>query len=101
MKVQKIVSLDIKTMEISQKMSNFSKWVRVGLHNHHHGIDPTMELIEKTRLMVQWAKVSNLLATAAIEHSKELDPDFDGTVEELLGKVVIEARKQKSLGEFE
>jgi len=101
MKVQKVVSLDEKTMKISQRMENFSKWVRVGLLNYHHGIDATSELMEKTRQMTVWAKVANLLATAAIEHSKELDPDFKGTVEELIGNVVIEARKQKTLEEFE
>jgi len=101
MKVQKVVSLDEKTMKISQRMENFSKWVRVGLLNYHHGIDATSELIELTRQKNKWAKVSNLLATAAIEHSKELDPDFKKTVEELLFDVIKEANKQKSLVEFE
>jgi len=101
MKKQKMVSLDDKTAEISQKMGNFSKWVRIGLLNHHHGIDATVELIEVTRQKNQWAKVSNLLATAAIEHSKELDPNFKGTVEELLFEVIKEANKQKTLVEFE
>jgi len=101
MKVQKVVSLDEKTMAISQKMGNFSKWVRVGLLNYHHGIDATYELIELTRQKNKWAKVSNLLATASIEHSKELDPEFKKTVEELLFDVIKEANKQKSLVEFE
>jgi len=83
MKVQKVVSLDEKTMAIS------------------HGIDATYELIELTRQKNKWAKVSNLLATASIEHSKELDPEFKKTVEELLFDVIKEANKQKSLVEFE
>jgi len=58
-------------------------------------------LIELTRQKNKWAKVSNLLATAAIEHSKELNPEFKGTVEELLFDVIKEANKQKSLVEFE
>jgi len=101
MKVQKVVSLDEKTMKISQRMENFSKWVRVGLLNFHHGIDLTSELMEKTRQASQWAKVSRLLATAAIEHSQELDPEFKGTVDELLFDVIKEAKKQKTLVEFE
>jgi len=101
MKVQKVVSLDEKTMKISQRMENFSKWVRVGLLNFHHGIDATSELMEKTRQMNQWAKVSNILATAMIEHSIDCMPEFEGTVEKLIADAIIESRKQKSLGEFE
>jgi len=101
MKVQKIVSLDIKTMEISQTMGNFSKWVRVGLLNHHNGIDPTTQLMEETRQKAKWAKISNLLAGAMVAKYIEHDPTYKGTVEDLIFKAVKEVNKQKSLEEFE
>jgi hypothetical protein len=101
MKVQKIVSLDIKTMQISQKMSNFSKWVRVGLNNYDQGIDPTTQLMEVTQQGARWAKVSRLLAGAMVAKYIEHDPTYKGTVEDLIFKAIKEVNKQKSLEEFE
>jgi len=101
MKVQKIVSLDIETMEISQRMANFSKWVRVGLNNFDQGIDPTSQLMEETQQKARWAKVSRLLATAMLAKYIEHDPEYKGTVDDLIFKAVKEVRKQKTLEEFE
>jgi len=92
MKVQKVVS---------QRMANFSKWVRVGLNNFDQGIDPTTQLMEETRQKAKWAKISNLLAGAMVAKYIEHDPTYEGTVEDLIFKAVKEVNKQKSLEEFE
>ena len=101
MKVQKIVSLDIKTMEISQRMKNFSKWVRVGLNNYDQNIDLTAAMMEETQQKARWAKVSRLLAEAMLAKYLEHDPEYEGSVDDLIFKAVKEVRKQKTLEEFE
>jgi hypothetical protein len=100
MKVQKIVSLDERTMKISQRMVNFSKWVRVGLNNFDQGIDPTTQLMEETRQKAKWAKVSRLLAEAMLAKYIEHDPKYKGTVDDLIFKAIKEVNKQKQLEEF-
>lgn len=97
MKVQKIVSLDEKTMRISQRMGNFSQWVRIGLRNYDLGEDMASETIRRIR----WAKVAHLLAAAMIEHSIELDAEYKGTIDDLVGKAMVEARSQSTLEQFE
>jgi len=101
MKVQKIVSLDEKTMRISQRMENFSKWVRIGLLNYDHGIDATSQLMEETQQKATWAKVSSLLASAMVEKYIEHEPEYKGTPAELIHKAIKEVKKQKTLEEFE
>jgi len=101
MKVQKVVSLDEETMRISQKMRNFSKWVRVGLLNYDQGIDLNSELMLEIHQKATWAKVSRLLATAMLEKYIEHDPEYQGTVDELIHKAIKEVKKQKTLEEFE
>jgi len=101
MKVQKVVSLDENTMRISQKMKNFSKWVRACLNNYDQGIDLTAAMMEETQQKAKWAKISNLLAAAMLAKYIEHDPTYQGTVEDLIFKAVKEVNKQKSLEEFE
>jgi len=101
MKVQKIVSLDEETMRISQRMKNFSKWVRVGLLNFDQGIDLNSELMIEIQQKATWAKVSRLLATAMLEKYIEHDPEYQGSVDDLIHKAVKEVKKQKTLEEFE
>jgi len=101
MKVQKVVSLDEETMRISQRMKNFSKWVRVGLHNYDQGIDLNSELMLEIKQKATWAKVSRLLATAMLEKYIEHDPEYQGTVDDLIHKAIKEVKKQKTLEEFE
>jgi len=101
MKVQKIVSLDEKTMKISQRMANFSKWVRVGLHNFDQGIDATTQLMEESQQKARWAKISRLLGEAMVAKYLEHDPKYEGTVDDLIFKAIKEVNKQKTLEEFE
>ena len=97
MKVQKIVSLDENTMKISQKMDNFSQWVRMALRSYENGDD----LATETMLRIKWVKVANIFAATIIEKSIEMDVDYKGSVEELIAKAMKEVRKQTSLRDFE
>lgn len=101
MKVQKVVSLDEETMRISQRMANFSKWVRVGLLNYDQGIDLNSELMVEIQQKATWAKVSRLLAAAMVEKYIEHEPEYQGTVDDLIHKAIKEVKKQKTLEEFE
>jgi len=101
MKVQKVVSLDENTMRISQRMKNFSKWVRVGLNNYDQNIDLTAAMMEETQQKARWAKVSRLLAAAMLAKYLEHEPEYKGTIEDFIFKAVKEVNKQKTLEEFE
>ena len=97
MKVQKIVSLDENTMRISQKMDNFSQWVRMGLRSYENGED----LATETMRRIKWAKVAQIFAATIIEHAIELDENYKGSVEELIAQAIQEVQKQSSLRDFE
>ena len=97
MKVQKIVSLDENTMRISQKMGNFSQWVRIALRSYENGED----LATETMRRIKWAKVANILAATIVEHSIELDDNYKGSIEELIAQAMSEVQKQTSLRDFE
>jgi hypothetical protein len=97
MKVQKIVSLDENTMRISQRMDNFSQWVRMGLRSYENGED----LATETMRRIKWAKVAQIFAATIIEHSIELDENYEGSVEELIAKALKEVQNQTSLRDFE
>lgn len=97
MKVQKIVSLDERTMKISQRMDNFSQWVRIGLRNYELNEDMASETIRR----MHWAQAAHLLAAAMVEHSIELDDEYEGTVQDLVTKAYQEAKNQRTLEEFE
>ena len=101
MKVQKIVSLDEETMKISQRMGNFSQWVRIGLRNFAQGHDLTSELMEASKQKAQWAKVANIFAATLVEKSIEIDENYKGSIEDLIFIAMKEVQKQKSLRDFE
>ena len=97
MKVQKIVSLDENTMKISQRMANFSQWVRMGLRSYENGED----LATETMRRIKWAKVAQILAATIVEHAIELDENYQGSIEGLIGKAMNEVQDQTSLRDFE
>ena len=82
-------------------MRNFSKWVRVGLNNYDQGIDLNSAMMEESQQKARWNKVSRLLATAMVAKYIEHDPEYQGTVDDLIIKAVKEVNKQKTLEEFE
>ncbi len=97
MKVQKIVSLDEDTMRISQKMKNFSQWVRMALRSYENGED----LATETMRRIKWAKVANIFAATIVEKSIDMDENYQGSIEELIDKAMKEVQKQTSLRDFE
>ena len=97
MKVQKIVSLDENTMKISQRMDNFSQWVRMALRSYENGED----LATETMRRIKWVKVANIFAATIVEKSIEMDQYYQGTIEDLIDKAMKEVQKQTSLRDFE
>ena len=97
MKVQKIVSLDENTMKISQKMGNFSQWVRISLRSYENGED----LATETMRRIKWAKVASIFAATIVEKSIEMDENYKGSIEELIARAMSEVQKQTSLRDFE
>ena len=95
--MQKIVSLDEETMRISQKMGNFSQWVRMSLRSYENGED----LATETMRRIKWAKVANILAATIVEKSIEMDDNYQGSLEELIARAMSEVQKQTSLRDFE
>jgi len=97
MKVQKIVSLDENTMKISQRMGNFSQWVRIALRSYENGED----LATETMRRIKWAKVAHIFAALIVEKAVEIDPNYKGSIEDLIDKAMKEVQKQTSLRDFE
>ena len=93
MKVHKMVSLDEMTAKIAQRMSNFSQWVRVGLRQYELQED----LATETMRRIRWAKATHTLAAMIHEKALEIDPDYGGTVEDLIAL----AMSQTTLEEFQ
>ena len=93
MKVQKIVSLDEETMKISQKMKNFSQWVRISLRRYALGEDLATETMRRMR----WAKAAHMLAATIHEKAIEIDENYQGTIDELIKK----AMDQTTLEEYQ
>ena len=95
--MQKIVSLDEDTMRISQRMDNFSQWVRMALRSYENGED----LATETMRRIKWAKVANIFAATIVEKSIEMDENYQGSIEDLIDKAMKEVQKQTSLRDFE
>ena len=101
MKVQKIVSLDEKTMRISRRMGNFSQWVRVSLHAYDQDLDVVSELMLSEQQKTRWAKIARIFAETLVEKSIEIDPNFSKDVNDLITEAMEEVNKQTSLRDFE
>ena len=97
MKVQKIVSLDENTMKISQRMGNFSQWVRIALRSYDNGED----LATETMRRIKWAKVASIFAATIVEKSIEMDENYKGSIEELIAQAMKEVQNQTSLRDFQ
>ncbi len=88
-----MVSLDLATSQLASEMNNFSKWVRDGLHAQSMGVD----LASEYALRVKWVGVARHLAATLIEYAKEMDSEYDETVDGILAT----ALQQTKLEEFE
>tara|TARA_R110000803_G_scaffold197498_1_gene261052 strand:+ start:53 stop:307 length:255 start_codon:yes stop_codon:yes gene_type:complete len=84
-------------MRISQKMKNFSQWVRMALRSYENGED----LATETMRRIKWAKVAHIFAATIVEKSIEMDENYQGSIEDLIDKAMKEVQKQTSLRDFE
>tara|TARA_R100000655_G_scaffold106201_1_gene155212 strand:- start:1462 stop:1755 length:294 start_codon:yes stop_codon:yes gene_type:complete len=96
MKVRREVSLTPDTYEISMRMQNFSQWVRIGLREHKTGNNLATETLRRIR----FANAALTLAAEVIELRKmlEIETDEDPTI--VMGNVLHEQEKQKTLEDF-
>lgn len=96
MKVRREVSLTPDTYEISMRMKNFSQWVRIGLREHKTGNNLATETLRRIR----FANAALTLAAEVIELRKmlEIETDEDPTI--VMGHVLHEQEKQKTLEDF-
>ena len=96
MKVRREVSLTPDTYAISMRMQNFSQWVRIGLREHKTGNNLATETLRRIR----FANAALTLAAEVIELRKmlEIETDEDPTI--VMGSVLHEQEKQKTLEDF-
>jgi len=93
MKVQKTISLTADTLTISNKMENFSGWVRARLRQFDEGIDPV-----DLDLRYQASILRYKTLRAAIE---SCFPHTDGFSAQDVFARYIELMEQKRIGDFE
>jgi hypothetical protein len=89
MKVQKTISLTADTLTISNRMGNFSGWIRARLRQFDEGIDPVEMDLELQRAILRYKTLH-----AAIH---EMD---DEVIKEIWNRY-MDLLSQKTLGEFE
>ena len=89
MKVQKTISLTADTLTISNKMENFSGWVRARLRQFDEGIDPVdLDL----RYQASGLRLKTLRA-AVSEQPEE--------IADIIFARYLELMEQRRLGDFE
>lgn len=89
MKVQKTISLTADTLTISNKMENFSGWIRARLRQFDEGLDPVdLDL----RYQASGLRLKTLRA-AVSEQSEE--------IADIIFARYIELMEQRRLGDFE
>tara|TARA_R100000654_G_scaffold44006_2_gene70182 strand:+ start:175 stop:417 length:243 start_codon:yes stop_codon:yes gene_type:complete len=78
------------------RMQNFSQWVRIGLREHKTGNNLATETLRRIR----FANAALTLAAEVIELRKmlEIETDEDPTI--VMGNVLHEQEKQKTLEDF-
>lgn len=89
MKVQKIVSLDVKTANIAQDLVNFSAFVRECLLAHQVG----GSYAQMSRITSIWMRVADLLA-------REISQTTGEDVSNIVNHCLIEARAEIAESEF-
>ena len=93
MKVQKTISLTADTLTISNKMENFSGWVRARLRQFDEGLDPV-----DLDLRYQASILRYKTLRAAIE---SCFPHEDGFSAQDVFARYLEMMEQKRIGDFE
>lgn len=83
MKVQKLISLDVETAEIAQRMGNFSAFVRQSIRAYAVDSDVASEYARRAR----WARTAKVLAELVVGYAKQLDENYDEIPENLAARV--------------
>lgn len=83
MKVQKLISLDVETAEIAQRMGNFSAFVRQSIRAYAVDSDVASEYARRAR----WARTANVLAELVVGYAKEIDDEYDEDAQTLAARV--------------
>ena len=90
MKVQKTISLTADTLTISNRMANFSGWIRARLRQFDEGIDPV-----ELDLAYQHAQLCRKTLHAAIHEQPH--PEIIAAIFEKYNELMT----QRTLGDFE
>ena len=86
MKVQKTISLTADTLAISNKMENFSGWIRARLRQYEENVDPV-----ELDLKFQSMKLRYKTLTAAInEQNDEVEADIFHLFNEMMAQRTLE-----------
>jgi len=96
MKVRREVSLTPDTYAVSMKMQNFSQWVRIGLREYKSGNN----LAHETLRRIRYAQAALSLAAEVIELRKMLEIETETDPNTVVGAVLHQQEKQKTLDEF-
>ena len=96
MKVRREVSLTPDTYEISMRMQNFSQWVRIGLREYKSGTN----LANAVLMRIRFAQAALSLAAEVIELRKMLEIETDDDPQVVMGAVLHQQDKQKTLEDF-
>lgn len=78
------------------RMQNFSQWVRIGLREHKTGNNLATETLRRIR----YAQAALQLAAEVIELRKMLEIDTDEDPLNIVGAVLHDQEKQKTLEDF-
>ena len=96
MKVRREVSLTPDTYDVSMRMQNFSQWVRIGLREYKNGNNLAAETLRRIR----YAQAALSLAAEVIELRRMLGIETVIDPQEVVGNVLHEQEKQKTLDEY-
>ncbi len=83
MKVQKLISLDVETAEIAQRMGNFSAFVRQSIRAYAVDSDVASEYARRAR----WARTAKVLAELVVGYAKQIDEDYKEDADTLAARV--------------
>jgi len=97
MKVQKIVSLDVETAELAQRMTNFSAFVRASLRAEAVNADVATEMARRAR----WARTASTLAELCVGYAKVIAEQNGEEYDELPTELAARVYNQTTLEDFQ
>lgn len=97
MRVQKMVSLDVETAELAERMSNFSAFVRQSLRAEAVNADVATEMARRAR----WARTANVLGELCVGYARVIAEQNGEEYDELPTELVARIYNQTTLEDFE